>query len=313
MKSRGRRRPLREQIGSGCGFVTIVTPSSTVSSGGKPINMQPTGPIVNAPPARTNGSDRQAALRGFGWGALAGVVLVTLMYLANLLLGLKPLPQLLNQPLLDLMPGFVFGFLIDKLQHAGKVVEELGLIAAMVVGLGVLGAAWGWTRLRWQSQYSALAFAAAGWAVVTGVVLPISGEGFLGLLDGPVIPVIWAALFAVYSVVLQLGAEPRALAAVTDLGRRRMLSTLPVTIGVVSLGVLALRLVPGWYKAIFNPPEAGLSGISPEVTPVQNFYQVTKNLGGDPSIEAQGWSLTVDGMVDKALKLSLSDLDRKST
>ena len=40
------------------------------------------------------------------------------------------------------MPGFVFGFLIDTLQHAGKVVEELGLIVAMVVGLGVLGAAW---------------------------------------------------------------------------------------------------------------------------------------------------------------------------
>ncbi len=269
--------------------------------------MQPTGPIVNPAPARANGSDRQAALRGFGWGALAGLVLVTLMYLANLLVGVKPLPQLLNQPLLDLMPGFVFGFLIDTLQHAGKVVEELGLIIAMVVGLGLLGAAWGWTRLRWQSQYSALAFSAAGWAVVTGVLLPISGEGFLGLLDGPVIPLIWAALFMVYSVVLQFGAERQASGVATDLGRRRMFSVLPVTIGVVSLGVLAVRLVPGWYKAIFNPPEAGLSGISPEVTPVQNFYQVTKNFS-DPSIQAQGWSLGVDGLVDRPLKLSLSDL-----
>src|ERR1700716_672741 len=105
-------------------------------------------------------SRRQTALRGFAWGALAGLPLVTLMSLANSLLGLKPLPQLLNQPLLDLMPGFVFGFLIDTLQHAGKVVEELGLIVAMVVGLGLLGAAWGWTRVRWKSRHSALAFAA---------------------------------------------------------------------------------------------------------------------------------------------------------
>ena len=268
--------------------------------------MQPTGPIVNAPPARTNGSDRQAALRGFGWGALAGVVLVTLMYLANLLLGLRPLPQLLNQPLLDLMPGFVFGFLIDTLQHAGKVVEELGLIIAMVAGLGVLGAAWGWTRLRWHSQYAALAFAAVGWVAVVGVLLPIAGAGFLGLVDGAVTPLIWGALFVVYSVVLQLGADSPDTAA-PDPGRRRMLSLLPVTIGVVSLGVLAQRLVPGWYKAIVNPPEAGLTGISPEVTPIQNFYQVTKNFS-DPAVAAQGWSLGVGGLVDRPLKLSLSDL-----
>jgi DMSO/TMAO reductase YedYZ molybdopterin-dependent catalytic subunit len=255
----------------------------------------------------TNASGRQAALRGFGWGALAGLVLVALMYLATLLLGLRPLPQLLSQPLLDLMPGFVFGFLIDTLQHAGKVVEELSLIVAMVAGLGVLGAAWGWTSRRWHSQHSALAFAAAGWLVVVAILLPISGSGFLGLFDGLQTPLLWGALFAIYGVVLQLGADAPGTNAAPDLGRRRMLSVLPVTIGVVSLGVLAVRLVPGWYKAIFNPPEAGLSGISPEVTPIQNFYQVTKNFV-DPSIGAQGWTLSVGGLVDKPLNLSLSDL-----
>jgi DMSO/TMAO reductase YedYZ molybdopterin-dependent catalytic subunit len=257
----------------------------------------------------TKASRRQAALRGFGWGALGGLVLVTLMYLASLVLGLRPLPQLLNQPLLAVMPGFVFGFLIDTLQHAGKVVEELGLIIAMVVGLGVLGAACGLASLRWHSQRLPLAFAAVGWAVVAGVLLPISGAGFLGLGDdGLVTPLIWAALFAIYGVVLQLGAESPGAATTPDLGRRRLLSILPVTIGVVSLGVLGLRLVPGWYKAIFNPPEAGLNGISPEVTPVENFYIVSKNIGGDPVVSAQGWSLEVGGMVDKPLKLSLSDL-----
>src|SRR6478735_7760341 len=98
----------------------------------------------------TNTSRRQAALRGFGWGALGGLVLVTLMYLSSLVLGLRPLPQLLNQPLLSVMPGFVFGFLIDTLQHAGKVVEEFGLIVAMVVGLGVLGAVWTVASARWR-------------------------------------------------------------------------------------------------------------------------------------------------------------------
>src|ERR1700687_6311338 len=108
----------------------------------------------------TESRRRATAVWGFGWGALAGLALVSLMSVADLLLGLRPLPQLLNQPLLALMPGFVFGFLIDTLQHAGKVVEELGLILAMIAGLGVLGAAWALAFLRWPRRYLALGFAA---------------------------------------------------------------------------------------------------------------------------------------------------------
>src|SRR5712664_3879079 len=133
----------------------------------------------------TTASRRQAVLFGFGWGALAGLVLIALMYGANVLLGLRPLPQLLNQPILSLMPGFIFGFLIDSLQHAGKVVEEIGLIGAMVVGLGVLGSAWALASARWHTQYLALAFAGIGWLVVSAILLPLCGIGFLGLNDGP--------------------------------------------------------------------------------------------------------------------------------
>ena len=251
---------------------------------------------------------RQTALRGFVMGAIAGLALVALMYLASLLLGLRPLPQLLNQPLLSLMPGFVFGFLIDTLQHAGKVVEEAGLIAGMVAGLGVLGSAWALAGLRWHSQYLALGFAAFGWLVVTAFVLPICGAGFLGLNDGPATPLIWGALFAVYGVVLQLGGDATPQDG-ADASRRRLLGTVPITIGAVSIGVLAYRLLPDWYRAIFSPAEAGLQGPSPEITPIDNFYYVSKNfLGADPSIAAQGWSLTVGGLVDKPMKLSLTDL-----
>jgi DMSO/TMAO reductase YedYZ molybdopterin-dependent catalytic subunit len=251
----------------------------------------------------TGSSRRTTALRGFGWGALAGLALVALMYLASLLLGLRPLPQLLNQPLLSLMPGFVFGFLIDTLQHAGKVVEELGLIVAMIAGLGVLGSVWALAGLRWHSQYLALGFAGFGWLVVTAVLLPLCGAGFLGLNDGPTTPLIWAALFAVYSVVLQLGGP----AAGVDQGRRRLLSAMPLAIGAVSLGVLGFRLLPDWYRAIFSPPEAALRGPSPEITPIENFYVVSKNFV-DPTIAGQGWTLGVGGMVDRPLRLSLADL-----
>lgn len=151
---------------------------------------------------------REAAWNGFGWGSVGGLALVALMYLSNQLLGLRPLPQLLNEPLLAVMPGIVFGFLIDTLQHAGKVVEEFGLIVAMVVTQGVLGAACYVAAQRWTSRYLPFAFAAAGWIVVVGFLLPVGGSGLLGLNDGPVTPIIWAALFAIYAVVLQLGRPP---------------------------------------------------------------------------------------------------------
>jgi DMSO/TMAO reductase YedYZ molybdopterin-dependent catalytic subunit len=246
---------------------------------------------------------RQAAWHGFGWGCIAGIALVALMYLANAVLGLRPLPQLLNEPLLSLMPGWMFGFLIDTLQHAGKVVEEAGLIVGMVIGLGVLGAASSVAGLRWKSPYLPFAFAAAGWIVVVVALLPAGGAGFLGLTDGLVTPIIWAALFAVYAVILQAGEQGPAY----DDGRRRLLSGVPITIAAVSLGVLAIRLLPDWYRAIFIPPESGLRGPSPALTPVENFYVVSKNFS-DPSVEPQSWSLSVGGLVDKPMKLTLSQL-----
>ena len=229
---------------------------------------------------------------------------MALLYYAAFL-GIRPLPQLLNEPLLSLMPGFVFGFLIDTLQHAGKVVEELGLIVAMVVALGVLGAAAAIANVRWTSPYVPFAFAGLGWAAVCAVLLPISGRGLLGLNDGPATPLIWAALFAIYAVVLQLGTQPSPVGV--DLGRRRILSGVPLTIAAVSLGALGLRLLPDWFGAIFNPPESGLRGISPAVTPVANFYVVSKNIV-DPSVDGTQWKLRVGGMVDRPMSLALADL-----
>src|SRR2546430_2843676 len=197
---------------------------------------------------------KAAAVNGFGWGVAGGAALVALMYLSQGIFGLRPLPQLLNNPLLSLMPGPVFGFLIDTLQHAGKVVEELGLVVAMVAGLGVLGAVSAVANLRWRSQYLPFAFAGIGWVLVVAVLLPVSGAGFLGLNDGPATPIIWAALFAFYAVVLQYGGQPDPG---FDSGRRRLLAAVPAGIGLVSLGALAYELLPGWDKAGFNAPEAG--------------------------------------------------------
>jgi DMSO/TMAO reductase YedYZ molybdopterin-dependent catalytic subunit len=251
---------------------------------------------------------RRAAVEGFGWGAVGGLVLVALMYLASALLALRPLPQALNEPLLSIMPGFVFGFLIDKLQHAGKVLEEIGLAIAMVAALGVLGAAWSVTALRWRFAQSALVFAGIGWLVVVVVLLPLAGVGLLGFNDGPTTPLVWAVLFAVYGVLLQLGGRPSASPAPADPERRRLLSALPLGLGAASLGLVGLLRAPNWYQSVANPPEGGITGLSPEITPVRNFYIVSKNLVSDPVVDGQSWRLSLGGLVDRPQKLSLSEL-----
>ena len=251
---------------------------------------------------------RRTVIRGFGSGVVAGLVLVALMYLAKLIIGTTPLPQLLQQPILAVMPGFVFGFLIDTLQHAGKVVEEAGIIVGMIVGLGMLGAAWGWARKAWARPPQALAFAAAGWALVAFVLLPISGDGFLGLNEGPTAPLVWGGLFAAYGVVLQVSGDAAMGAPVgADPGRRRMLRLMPIGIAALSAGGLVYELLPRWYQAVFKTPEAGLSGASQDITPVKNFYVVSKNFS-DPVVPEQGWTLSVGGLVNSPLHLSLADL-----
>ena len=252
----------------------------------------------------TQVSRRQAAISGFGWGLVAGLTLVALMYFSAGLLGLRPLPQVLNEPVLALMPGFVFGFLIDTLQHAGKVVEEIGLILAMIVVLAIAGSACAVASLRWSSQWLPFAFAGVLWLIVVAVLLPVAGVGFLGLSDGPTTPITWAALFAFYAVVLQFGGSgPQNV----DLGRRRVLSAVPLGIAVASVAALGIGLVPGWYRAIFRAPGSGLRGVSATITPVADFYVVSKNFV-DPSVDGNGWKLKVGGLADKSLSLSLAEL-----
>jgi DMSO/TMAO reductase YedYZ molybdopterin-dependent catalytic subunit len=249
-----------------------------------------------------------AALSGFAWGAIAGAALVALMYFAGGVFGLRPLPQLLNEPLLSLMPGFVFGFLIDTLQHAGKVVEELGLVVAIIVALGGLGAASAVANLRWRSQYLPFAFAAFAWLVVVGLLLPVGGQGFLGFNGGPATPIVWASLFAIYAVILQYGGPGYAgPAPAFDGGRRRVLSAVPAGIGLVSLAALAYELVPGWYRAVFQAPGSGLAGASPAITPVSDFYVVSKNFS-DPAVDGHSWRLRISGLADRPMTLSLDEL-----
>jgi DMSO/TMAO reductase YedYZ molybdopterin-dependent catalytic subunit len=250
---------------------------------------------------------REEGLRGGAWaGLVAALAAAALMYIGSGLIGLRTLPEALQPPLLSIMPGPVFGFLIDRLQHAGKVLEEAGLLVGMVAALTALGAGAGWLAERRRLPRPGLLAGAVAWLVVTLILLPLAGDGLLGLNGGPTQPLGWAVVFGVYAMLWET-VWSSATAPGPDLGRRRMLTALPVGIALASVGVLGFLKVPGWVQAIASPPESGLSGRVPEITPVGNFYIVSKNFS-DPVVSASGWSLRVTGMVQRSLSLNYTQL-----
>jgi DMSO/TMAO reductase YedYZ molybdopterin-dependent catalytic subunit len=227
---------------------------------------------------------------------------------ASALIALRTLPELLQQPILAVMPGALFGFLIDRLQHAGKVLEEAGLLVAMVVLLAALGAVAGHFAARRNLPRPGLVAGGLAWLVVTLVLLPLGGEGLLGLAGGLTQPLGWAIVFAGYALVWDAVWSASAPAE-PDLDRRRLVTALPVGLALGSLGLIGLLKVPAWVRDVAAPPESGLAGPVPEITPVANFYVVSKNFT-DPVVSASGWTLRVSGLVDRPLRLDYSQLQK---
>jgi DMSO/TMAO reductase YedYZ molybdopterin-dependent catalytic subunit len=52
--------------------------------------------------------------------------------------------------------------------------------------------------------------------------------------------------------------------------------------------------------------------ITPVLTAIPDFYNVSKNLS-DPSVDSEGWTLKITGMVDQELELSYDDLVARAT
>ena len=246
--------------------------------------------------------------RGLVAGGVAGLALIGGMEIAAAA-GLRSLPDVLQQPVLAIMPGPVFGFLIDTLQHAGKVLEEIGLLILMVVALAGLGAAAAAARAR-DLPSTGLMAGGVAWLIICLVLLPVGGSGIIGLHDGWGTPLGWAVLCGLYGVLLDEGLRERTDAY--DPSRRRLLSSLPGWAGLAGLVALGVVRLPGWVQITTAPPEKSSGGQAPALTPIGNFYQVSKNFQ-DPVVDARNWSLQVGGLAGAPYRLSLDQLRQVAT
>ncbi len=92
-----------------------------------------------------------------------------------------------------------------------------------------------------------------------------------------------------------------------------------VALGTIASGTLLAKTLAGARagKSLFpfKPPQArlrdfgGVDGLTPEVTPISSFYLMSKTVE-DPAVAADSWRLSISGLVNRTLELSLDDLQR---
>ncbi len=87
-----------------------------------------------------------------------------------------------------------------------------------------------------------------------------------------------------------------------------------ITDGVSASKVPVTRLLQHYKSKIVPPPTPNYGAIqpvkflSPEVTPNDQYYIVSKNLYADPTVSADGWRLVVYGQVEHVFSLTYQEL-----
>ncbi len=201
-------------------------------------------------------------------------------YVSHLLFALPLLPEQVGVLLLRRLPLFVFSAGVKTLGPLARPLLLVGATIGLIILLAVVALLV--ERLVPRGQGSALALSVA---VLGGAVLLASGdaEARLNTLALEV-----ALLTAVTTVGYSAGRKIRHPAATTREDRRRLLRNLFV--GAVGLAVVPIGYVDIRRLMTALATREG-SRAATEITPIGDFYVVSKNLVGDPVVDANSWRL----------------------
>lgn len=181
----------------------------------------------------------------------------------------------------------------------------------------IFGLAYKNLAARLGKWVASLLFAVVNVLSVGLVLMPLQGLGVFGLSSNnffypPLSAHLWAALFGVvFALVLHLLSNVNKKNEVeVDLAKRSSLRKigggvlLLAGLSVVGKGVLS---AVAKAQAAASDFISQLKGISPELTSVEDHYQVSKNVF-NPDVPEANWALKITGMVAKEVTLNLADL-----
>ncbi len=276
-------------------------------------------------------ASRSADLAAFLAGGLAaGLAIAIGELMAGLIVGAPSLVIAIGDFIIENQPDWAKDVAVGLFGTNDKLALNASIVIGAVLIAGLLGVA---GRRSWNVPL--IGFGIAG------------ALGLLAALTRPLVSPLWAVITVVGAIVVALVALRLMLAATSpawatgpppapasdapvpaggmpDWDRRRFLQVGGgVAVGAVVLGVLGRNLLtsrPAGGLASAQLPSvaaplpkvpAGASldveGISPIVVPNGDFYRIDTALIS-PRVDADTWTLTVKGMVDREVTLTYDDL-----
>lgn len=261
---------------------------------------------------------------GFWAGLVAGVPPVIAIYLGWFTRGVPAVALALWERQMRLIPLELFSFLIVRLKFAAKPAAFWGMLAVLVVIMGLLGA----LTARWAGRRTARLLGGS-WVLATGLLAiltfrpasrylteRLAAEGVAGNTTVSVLAALagYGALFAIPYTLLMLGLQRRGGGAPSAPGvtRRQFLSRAVILLVASASGGAAAQWLAASMRRAASAAEslfARITGLPPEITPNDQFYVVSKNPPGfDPVVDVAKWSLQVGGLVTRPLRLTYDDI-----
>lgn len=274
---------------------------------------------------------------GFLAGIVAGGVLTALMFILARAFGLFSLPELLGYRIIALMPLSLFSATVETFRGNAKQFFLIGAMIGQVVVAGLLGMLWasGASTMPGESRpdrrlaalwnptpAGGIFFAILLFVLVEAFLFPLLGAGMFGVALPAGLGATTAALAlegiaygATLALLYRALMTPQAEAGevrqgTAPLTRRQLVVRFVFGLAAVVVGagaIVGLTRTPNSAAKPNRGGRVGNNGLPPEITPNDDFYNVSKNFA-DPKVEEAGWSLQIGGMVERPYALTLAEI-----
>jgi len=262
--------------------------------------------------------------RGLIAGLLASLAMLVVVVVIRRLSDARSLLDALADALLLLMPMGMFSLALDLFGSQAKTIMLGGLMLALI-GIGALiGRSYarqtaGAQRVMWTRAFT-IGFAVFGvcalfmlWFVSSRAPDAIAGPRIVTVMFQLALEAaVFATVLAIsLSALRQLDIPPGVVVddnTADRLSRRR----LTTRIAAVSVAVGGAAILGRAVANVANRPTVGVTTpgeISPAITPVDDFYTISKNFVDPDPDRGDDWSFTVDGVVNQELRLGRAELE----